>query len=44
MQWRALDEIDAGVCDSMTQDEIGERYPLIAIYGRITLDSTPCDR
>ena len=25
--WRALDEIDAGVCDGMTYDEIGEAMP-----------------
>lgn len=25
--WRALDEIDAGVCDGMTYDEIRERFP-----------------
>ncbi len=27
-QWRALDEIDAGVCDGMTYDEIAESMPL----------------
>lgn len=27
LQWRALDEIDGGVCDSMTYDEIAERMP-----------------
>jgi broad specificity phosphatase PhoE/predicted kinase len=26
--WRALDEIDAGVCDGMTYDEIAESMPL----------------
>lgn len=25
--WRALDEIDAGVCDGLTYGEFGERYP-----------------
>jgi broad specificity phosphatase PhoE/predicted kinase len=25
--WRALDEIDAGVCDGLTYDEIRERFP-----------------
>jgi len=27
MQWRALDEIDAGVCDGFTFDEIEAKYP-----------------
>lgn len=26
-QWKALDELDAGVCDSMTYEEIQEKYP-----------------
>ncbi|MBN3302833.1 F263 bisphosphatase, partial [Amia calva] len=26
-QWKALNEIDAGVCEEMTYDEIKERYP-----------------
>ncbi|VDQ02404.1 unnamed protein product [Trichobilharzia regenti] len=25
--WKALDELDAGVCDGMTYDEIQEKYP-----------------
>lgn len=28
-RWRALDEIDAGVCDGMTYEEIAERMPRI---------------
>jgi broad specificity phosphatase PhoE/predicted kinase len=27
VRWRALDEIDAGLCDGMTYDEIAERMP-----------------
>uniref|UniRef100_A0A060TE12 fructose-2,6-bisphosphate 2-phosphatase n=1 Tax=Blastobotrys adeninivorans TaxID=409370 RepID=A0A060TE12_BLAAD len=27
MQWKALDELDAGVCDGMTYAEIEEKYP-----------------
>ena len=27
LQWRALNEIEAGVCDGMTYGEIGERFP-----------------
>ncbi|XP_022097632.1 6-phosphofructo-2-kinase/fructose-2,6-bisphosphatase 1-like isoform X3 [Acanthaster planci] len=26
-QWKALDELDGGVCDGMTYDEIQEKYP-----------------
>lgn len=26
-QWKALDELDAGVCDAMTYEEIKEKYP-----------------
>ncbi|CAO3599197.1 unnamed protein product [Absidia cylindrospora] len=26
-QWKALDELDTGVCDGMTYDEIAEKYP-----------------
>ncbi|BEI81000.1 hypothetical protein CcaverHIS002_0201600 [Cutaneotrichosporon cavernicola] len=26
-QWKALDELDAGVCDGMTYEEIEEKYP-----------------
>jgi hypothetical protein len=26
-QWKALDELDAGVCDGLTYEEIEERYP-----------------
>ncbi|XP_035257217.1 6-phosphofructo-2-kinase/fructose-2,6-bisphosphatase 3-like isoform X2 [Anguilla anguilla] len=26
-QWKALNEIDAGVCEEMTYDEVKERYP-----------------
>ncbi|CAH8498419.1 unnamed protein product [Dicrocoelium dendriticum] len=26
--WKALDELDAGVCDGMTYDEIQEKYPV----------------
>ncbi|GMK56261.1 hypothetical protein CspeluHIS016_0301010 [Cutaneotrichosporon spelunceum] len=26
-QWKALDELDAGVCDGMTYEEIEEQYP-----------------
>ena len=26
-QWKALDELDAGVCDGLTYEEINERYP-----------------
>jgi len=29
IEWRALDEINAGICDSMTQEEIAEKYPSI---------------
>jgi 6-phosphofructo-2-kinase / fructose-2,6-biphosphatase 2 len=27
LQWKALDELDAGVCDGMTYDEIEETFP-----------------
>ncbi|KAI3635498.1 hypothetical protein MIR68_006136 [Amoeboaphelidium protococcarum] len=27
LQWKALEEIDAGVCDGLTYEEIEERYP-----------------
>ncbi|KAL1914487.1 uncharacterized protein VTP21DRAFT_8870 [Calcarisporiella thermophila] len=27
LQWKALDELDAGVCDGMTYEEIAEKYP-----------------
>ena len=27
LQWKALDEIDAGMCDSMTYEEIAEKFP-----------------
>ncbi|ANB10999.1 Fbp26p [Sugiyamaella lignohabitans] len=27
MQWKALDELDAGVCDGMTYEEIKQEYP-----------------
>lgn len=27
LQWKALDELDAGVCDGLTYKEIQERYP-----------------
>ncbi|KAI0229269.1 Fructose-2,6-bisphosphatase [Massospora cicadina] len=27
LQWKSLDELDAGVCDGLTYEEIGERYP-----------------
>ncbi|KAI8473607.1 MAG: 6-phosphofructo-2-kinase-domain-containing protein [Monoraphidium minutum] len=27
VRWRALDEIDAGICDGMTYAQIAERYP-----------------
>lgn len=27
MNWKALDELDAGVCDAMTYEEIKEKYP-----------------
>lgn len=27
LQWRALDELDAGVCDGLTYEEIEARYP-----------------
>lgn len=27
LQWKALDELDAGLCDGLTYDEIGELYP-----------------
>ena len=26
-QWKALDELDAGLCDGLTYEEISERYP-----------------
>ena len=26
-QWKALDELDAGVCDGLTYEEIEARYP-----------------
>lgn len=28
MAWKALDEIDAGVCDGMTYKEIKEAFPI----------------
>lgn len=27
LQWKALDELDAGVCDGLTYAEIAEKYP-----------------
>ena len=30
IQWRALDELDSGLCDGMTYEEIDEKYPLEA--------------
>ena len=27
LEWKALDEIDSGVCDSLTYQEIADRYP-----------------
>lgn len=27
LTWKSLDELDAGVCDGMTYEEIEERYP-----------------
>ncbi|KAI9473619.1 MAG: 6-phosphofructo-2-kinase-domain-containing protein [Benjaminiella poitrasii] len=27
LQWKALDELDAGVCDGMTYEEIEQKYP-----------------
>lgn len=27
LRWKALDEIDAGICDGMTYAEIAEKYP-----------------
>lgn len=30
VKWKALDEIDAGICEGMTYKEIGEKYPEIA--------------
>lgn len=27
LQWKALDELDAGVCDGLTYEEIQQRYP-----------------
>lgn len=27
LQWKALDELDSGVCDNMTYAEIAEEYP-----------------
>lgn len=27
LTWKSLDELDAGVCDGMTYDEIAEAYP-----------------
>lgn len=27
LQWKALDELDAGVCDGLTYQEIADRYP-----------------
>jgi 6-phosphofructo-2-kinase/fructose-2,6-biphosphatase 2 len=30
LQWKCLEEIDAGICDSMTQEEIDAKYPEIA--------------
>lgn len=26
-QWKALDELDAGVCDGLTYEEIEKKYP-----------------
>jgi 6-phosphofructo-2-kinase/fructose-2,6-biphosphatase 2 len=26
-QWKALDELDAGVCDGLTYEEIESKYP-----------------
>ncbi|TPX51279.1 hypothetical protein SeMB42_g00279 [Synchytrium endobioticum] len=30
IQWRALDELDSGLCDGLTYEEIDEKYPLEA--------------
>ncbi|TPX36989.1 hypothetical protein SmJEL517_g00880 [Synchytrium microbalum] len=30
IQWRALDELDSGLCDGMTYEEIDEKYPMEA--------------
>lgn len=27
LEWKALDELDSGVCDSLTYEQIAERYP-----------------
>lgn len=27
LTWKSLDELDAGVCDNMTYEEIAEAYP-----------------
>lgn len=27
MQWKQLDELNSGVCDGLTYEEIEERYP-----------------
>jgi hypothetical protein len=27
LRWKALDEIDAGICDGMTYEQIAEKYP-----------------
>jgi len=27
LQWKALDELDAGVCDGLTYEEIEDAYP-----------------
>lgn len=27
LQWKSLDELDAGVCDGLTYEEIAERFP-----------------
>jgi 6-phosphofructo-2-kinase/fructose-2,6-biphosphatase len=27
LKWKALDEIDAGICDGMTYAEVAEKYP-----------------
>lgn len=27
LEWKALDELDSGVCDGLTYEEIAERYP-----------------
>lgn len=27
MQWKQLDELDSGVCDGLTYDEIEQKFP-----------------